>query len=172
MEIQFVSTHFSWEESFIFKQETIDIEHICILLSWRDTRDYFEYSDDLAHFFNYKSQEELKNDLVKLTTELQSLSESSISTALMITYLKVLCWKYRIEWKLIVANSEERLTFEIDNIELEDKLYEICENFIIDRFNIKIKELEEEQKIVLVSGKFANSSFIHICISITYINML
>ena len=101
MEIQFVSTHFSWEESFIFKQETIDIEHICILLSWRDTRDYFEYSDDLAHFFNYKSQEELKNDLVKLTTELQSLSESSISTALMITYLKVLCWKYRIEWKLM-----------------------------------------------------------------------
>lgn len=81
---------------------------------------------------------------MKLTTGfngLQNLGESSISTALIIIYLKILCWKF------YEADSEEWLGSEIDNIELEDKLYEICENFIIKRFNIK--DLDEEQKNVL-----------------------
>jgi len=151
MEIQFVSTVFNWKETFVFKRETIDIKHIYIILSWRNTRGYFEYSDDVSHFFNYKSQEELKSDIVKLTAELQNVSESAISTALIITYLKVVCWKYRNEWEKVIANSEEWLSSEIDNIEQEDKLYEICEKFIIDKF--QVKDLEEEQKIVLVSVK-------------------
>ncbi|CAB4486197.1 unnamed protein product [Rhizophagus irregularis] len=104
LEVQFVSTQYNWKESFVFKKKTLTIEHIYIILSWRNTRSYFEFSDDIAHFFNYKSQEELKT------------------------------------WKNISADS--------DNI---DKLYEICENFIIKRFNIK--DLDEEQKNILISVK-------------------
>ncbi|CAB4436010.1 unnamed protein product [Rhizophagus irregularis] len=115
LEVQFVSTQYNWEESFVFKKETLTIEHIYIILSWKNTRSYFEFSDDIAHFFNYKSQEELKT------------------------------------WKNISADSEEWLGSGIDNIELEDKLYEICENFIIKRFNIK--DLDEEQKNILISVK-------------------
>jgi hypothetical protein len=151
MAVQFVSTIYDWKESFVFNKDTITIEHIYIILSWRNTRGYFEFSNDVAHFFNYKSQEELKSDFLKHTTELQNLSESALSTALIITYLKILCWKYREEWNKVSANSEEWLSSEIDNIELEDKLYEVCEKFIIERFGVK--DLEEEQNNVLVSGK-------------------
>uniref|UniRef100_U9TJE5 C2 domain-containing protein n=1 Tax=Rhizophagus irregularis (strain DAOM 181602 / DAOM 197198 / MUCL 43194) TaxID=747089 RepID=U9TJE5_RHIID len=112
LEVQFVSAQYNWKESFVFKKKTLTIEHIYIILSWRNTRSYFEFSDDIAHFFNYKSQEELKT------------------------------------WKNISADSEEWLGSEIDNI---DKLYEICENFIIKRFNIK--DLDEEQKNILISVK-------------------
>ncbi|PKY15242.1 hypothetical protein RhiirB3_520262 [Rhizophagus irregularis] len=118
LEVQFVSTQYNWKESFVFKKKTLTIEHIYIILSWRNTRSYFEFSDDIAHFFNYKSQEELK----------------------IIIYLKILCWKFCKAWKNISADS--------DNI---DKLYEICENFIIKRFNIK--DLDEEQKNILISVK-------------------
>ncbi|CAB4413736.1 unnamed protein product [Rhizophagus irregularis] len=152
MEVQFVSTQYSWKESFIFSKDTLTIEHIYIILSWRNSRGYFEFSDDVSHFFNFKSQEELKSNFLKLTTgstELQSLSESALSTALVITYLKILCWKYRVEWNKVSANSEEWLSSEVNNIELEDKLYEICEKFIIEKFNVK--DFEEEQKIVLIS---------------------
>ncbi|PKK79235.1 hypothetical protein RhiirC2_705199 [Rhizophagus irregularis] len=60
-------------------------------------------------------------------------------------------YNWKETWKNISADSEEWLGSEIDNIELEDKLYEICENFIIKRFNIK--DLDEEQKNILISVK-------------------
>ncbi|POG59505.1 hypothetical protein GLOIN_2v1721531, partial [Rhizophagus irregularis DAOM 181602=DAOM 197198] len=73
LEVQFVSAQYNWKESFVFKKKTLTIEHIYIILSWRNTRSYFEFSDDIAHFFNYKSQEELKSDFLKLTTEFTEL---------------------------------------------------------------------------------------------------
>jgi hypothetical protein len=64
--------------------------------------------------------------------------------------LKIVCWKHRDDWKQVIANSKEWLSSEINNVELEDKLYEACEKFIIDRF--QIKNFEDEQKNTLVSG--------------------
>ncbi|CAG8486360.1 2534_t:CDS:10, partial [Funneliformis caledonium] len=152
MEVQFFSTSFNLEESFIFKRETIDLKHLYILFSWRLTSGSFEFSDNLSRFFNCKSEEELRSVFKKFTIaeeRLQTLSQSVLSTALVITYLKLLCWKHRQEWTKIIANSEEWLSLEIDDIELEDKLYGACERFITERF--QIKEYEDQQQKCLVT---------------------
>ncbi|CAI2197812.1 12728_t:CDS:2, partial [Funneliformis geosporum] len=156
MEVQFFSISFDLEESFIFKREIIDLNHLCILFSLRLTNDSFEFSDNLARFFNCKSDEELRITFIKFTTaevRLRKLSQFILSTALVITYLILLCWRHRQEWAKIISNSKEWLILEIDDIELRDELYGACEKFIIERFQINKYEDEEQQNSLVTCKK-------------------
>ncbi|CAG8539279.1 12049_t:CDS:2, partial [Cetraspora pellucida] len=156
LEIQFIPTKFTEGVNFVFTLKSIELKHVYILISWRKANGFFEFSDTLARFFNYKSVNELKESFRKQIfsdKELSKYNLSILSTALTIMYFKVLCWKHYNEWKQVISNSEMRLSKEIDDIEAEDRLYDLCKNFIIERF--KVKNLEKEQLEIIAPVKQA-----------------
>ncbi|CAG8823504.1 4495_t:CDS:2, partial [Racocetra persica] len=156
LEIQFISTVFTEGADFVFTIESIKLHQVYILISWRKENGFFEFSDKLARFFNYKSVDKLKESFLKHVfsdKELSKYNLSILSTVLTIMYFKVLCWKHYNEWNRIIANSEALLSKEINNIEAEDRLYDLCKNFIIERF--KVKNLEKEQLEIITPVKQA-----------------
>ncbi|CAG8462401.1 6009_t:CDS:10 [Racocetra fulgida] len=116
LEVRFIPTAFTEGVDFEFTRESIKLNHIYMLISWRKANGSFEFTDKLARFFNYKSVDELK---------------------------EALCWKHYNEWKQIISNSDEWIIKEINDINTEDRLYDLCRTFIIERF--KIKTFEKEQ---------------------------
>ncbi|CAG8564968.1 9875_t:CDS:10, partial [Dentiscutata erythropus] len=155
LDIQFFPISFTEGENFEFSKDTIKQQHLYMLISWRHANGSWEFTDKLARFFNYKSAEELKQAfLAHLTSSDKDLLKydlSILATALTIMYLKVLCWKHYGEWKRIVANSESWLSKEINNIDCEDRLYDLCRKFIVERF--KVKNFEKEQLEIIEPAK-------------------
>ncbi|CAG8779659.1 19414_t:CDS:2, partial [Cetraspora pellucida] len=146
LEVQFIHTAFTDDQEFVFNRETIKLHHVYMLISWRKANGSFEFTDKLAHFFNYKSVDELKEGFLKhifSDKELSKCDLSILSTALTIMYLKILCWKHYNEWKQIISNSEVWVSKEINGINTEDRLYDLCRKFMIERF--KVTNLEKEQ---------------------------
>ncbi|CAG8611584.1 1530_t:CDS:2, partial [Cetraspora pellucida] len=169
LEVQFIPTAFTDGQEFVFNRETIKLHHIYMLISWRRANGSFEFTDKLARFFNYKSVDELKEGFLKHISSDQELSKcdlSILSTALTIMYLKVLCWKHYNEWKQIISNSELWVSKEINDINTEDKLYDLCRKFMIERF--KVTNFEKEQleiiqpvKPTIITRKHINIRYIH-----------
>ncbi|CAG8810959.1 30816_t:CDS:2, partial [Gigaspora margarita] len=154
LEVQFFATGFNESENFVFSKDTIKQQHLYMLISWRNANGSFEFTDKLARFFNYKSVDELKeNFLTHLSSDKDLLKYDLfvLATALTIMYLKILCWKHYGEWKRIVTNSETWLSKEINYVDAEDRLYNLCKTFIIERF--KVKNLEKEQLEIIEPAK-------------------
>ncbi|CAG8713061.1 4588_t:CDS:2, partial [Gigaspora rosea] len=154
LEVQFFANVFNESENFVFSKDTIKQQHLYMLISWRNANGSFEFTDKFARFFNYKSVDEFKeNFLAHLSSDKDLLKYDLcvLATALTIMYLKILCWKHYGEWKRIVANSETWLSKEINNVDAEDRLYNICKTFIIERF--KVKKLEKEQLEIIEPAK-------------------
>ncbi|CAG8437102.1 2128_t:CDS:10, partial [Scutellospora calospora] len=147
-EYQFFTTSFTEGDDFVFTRESIKLQHLYILISWRNSNGSFEFSDKLARFFNYKSCDELKESFTKHVSsdnDLLNYDLSIWSTALTIIYFKVLCWKFHGEWKRIIKNSEDWVSKEINNFEIEDRLIDLCKKFVIVHFKVNINNLDKAQ---------------------------
>ncbi|CAG8459731.1 8464_t:CDS:2, partial [Scutellospora calospora] len=156
LEYQLFPTSFTDGEKFVFTKDSITAQHLYILISSRKANRSFEFSDKLARFFNYKSCKELKEGFTKHISsnkDILNCDLTILSTALTITYFKVLCWKYYGEWKRIIEDSEVWLSKEINNIEIENQLYDLCKKFIYNRFNINIKNLDKAQLEIIDTAK-------------------
>ncbi|CAG8590845.1 8050_t:CDS:2, partial [Racocetra fulgida] len=154
LEVRFIPTAFTEGVDFKFTRESIKLNHIYMLISWRKANGSFEFTEKLARFFNYNSVDELKEDFLKHISSDQELLKcdlSILSTALTIMYLKVLCWKHYSEWKQIISNSEVWVSKEINDINIEDRLYDLCRTFMIERF--KVKDFEKEQMEIITPVK-------------------
>ncbi|KAF0430579.1 membrane bound c2 domain-containing protein [Gigaspora margarita] len=167
LEVQFFATGFNEGENFIFSKDTIKQQHLYMFISWRNANGSFEFTDKLARFFNYKSVDELKeNFLAHLSSDKDDFPED-FSIDILVTYKKkaflVQC-KSQIDpisisviqqlnanvysfdemmTYILLYDSETWLSKEINIVDAEDRLYNLCKTFIIERF--KVKNLEKEQ---------------------------
>ncbi|CAG8784495.1 2521_t:CDS:2, partial [Acaulospora morrowiae] len=121
---------------------------------WRLASGAFPFSDNLARFFNFKSQQELIESFkqqVATDSDLVNCDLDVWSTALIITYLKILCWKYRSEWEFIIDDSEYWLSTQMNNLDDVDRLYEVCRKFIMERF--RIETIDKDTRITIRTVK-------------------
>jgi hypothetical protein len=136
-------------DDYSFTREQADVRYLYALLSWRLTSGCFKLSDSLARYFNFKTQDELVTSFKRYVVsdnELRSLDLSVWSTALTISYLRIVYWKFQGEWNMALQDSEKWVSSQVYDVDVEDRLYEVTRKFIIDKFGIK--EFSEEQQIV------------------------
>ncbi|CAG8444906.1 4173_t:CDS:10, partial [Scutellospora calospora] len=175
LQYQFFPTSFTEGDDFVFTGESIKPQHLYILISWRNTNRSFEFSDKLARFFNYRSCDELKESFTKHVSSDKDLLNYDLtiwSTALTITYFKGLCWEYYDEWRHIIEDSEAWVSREINNVEIEDRLYDLCRKFFIAHFKINIQKLDKAQleiitpvKHTIITRKFITIRYIRTLIN-------
>ncbi|CAG8589293.1 862_t:CDS:10, partial [Diversispora eburnea] len=155
---KFFSSVLNAEESFVFSRETFTLHHLYIIFSWRLSNGAFTFSENLARFLNLKNEQELVEKFKQCVATDQYLLRCDMdvwSTAIVITYLRVICWKYYNEWKTQISKSEEWLNLQIDDTDAEDRLYETCKKFIIDIFKVtsfedgQLKILTQDKKIIV-----------------------
>jgi len=155
IEAQFSSTKLAIDERFVFSKDNVDVNHLYTLISWRLSVGAFEATDSLARYFNFKSQQELIEAFkthVAQNKKLLSLDLSVWSTVLTITYIKLLHWKFRDEWALIINNSEQWVSSQVYDVEVEDHLYECARTFVVKRFNITLTK--EQETSLQISGNY------------------
>ena len=155
IEAQFYSTKLAIDERFVFSKDNVDVNHLYTLISWRLSVGAFEATDSLARYFNFKSQQELIEAFkthVAQNKQLLSLDLSVWSTVLTITYIKLLHWKFRDEWALIINNSERWVSSQVYDVEVEDHLYECARTFVVKRFNITLTK--EQETSLQISGNY------------------
>ncbi|RHZ51819.1 hypothetical protein Glove_469g43 [Diversispora epigaea] len=151
---KFFPTFFKAEENFVFSRETFTLHHLYIIFSWRLSNGAFTFSKNLARFLNLKNEQELLEKFKQYVATDQYLLKFYInvwSTTIVITYLRIICWKHYSEWKTQISKSEEWLNSQIDDVDIEDRLYETCKKFIIELF--KITSFEDNQLKVLAQDK-------------------
>ncbi|CAG8591221.1 5967_t:CDS:10, partial [Diversispora eburnea] len=151
---KFFSSVFNSEENFVFSQEAFTLHHLYIIFGWRLSSGAFTFSENLARFLNLKNEQELVEKFKQYVATDQYLLKCDMdvwSTAIVITYLRIICWKYYSEWKTQVSKSEKWLNLQIDDTDVEDRLYEACKKFIIEVF--KITSFEDDQLKVLTQDK-------------------
>ncbi|KAF0546326.1 membrane bound c2 domain-containing protein [Gigaspora margarita] len=129
LEVQFFATGFNEGENFVFSKDTIKQQHLYMLISWRNANRSFEFTNKLGRFFNYKSVDEMKENFFALLSSDKDL----------------------LKYDLFVFATALTIIKEINNVVAEDRLYNLCKTFIIERF--KVKNLEKEQLEIIEPAK-------------------
>src|SRR5207244_3919905 len=108
-----------------------------------------DVSNSLACYFNFKSEADLFHTLterIMSDKQLMSVNMRVWSTALIVTCIKIHYWKFQSDWTLTVNSLEQWISSQVHFTDVEQRLYDIAKNFVMDKFNINIPE---EQKNVL-----------------------
>ncbi|RIA99833.1 hypothetical protein C2G38_2237397 [Gigaspora rosea] len=120
----------------------------------------FELTDSLARLFNFFSKEELIktfSDFVQKDEAVRNLNHKIWATVLVTSFFKVLLWKDRREWVNIYNRAESWLRENVIDFEVEVRLYDYANKFVIQHFKVTQWVDENQQRNLGLLGK--NSFF-------------
>ena len=63
-------------------------------------------------------------------------------------------WEHRHEWMTTYTKAETYLSENVTDIEIEERLYNFANKFVIERFKVSEWESEEQKKSLGVIGMF------------------
>ncbi|CAG8695139.1 2335_t:CDS:2, partial [Acaulospora morrowiae] len=161
--LAFVTQFYNFSESDLrsiqITTTTITISHLYLLLTYQLRDGSFEFTDSLASFFNFSSKQELIDafaNFVQNDEGVRSLDKKTWSTSLIISFLKALLWKHRLEWMEIYNKGEAWLSENIADLDVEERLGNSTNRFVIQHFNVNQWESDEQQRalgVLVVSKK-------------------
>src|SRR6185437_15470434 len=108
LEAQFYSTRF--ESVHFHFSDTIDIDDLYRLIGIAFNASAFDVDNNLARCFNFESATDLFHVLaerIMSDKQLMSVNLRVWSTALIVTCIKILCWKFQSEWTLPINSLEQ-----------------------------------------------------------------
>ncbi|CAG8796105.1 20603_t:CDS:2, partial [Gigaspora margarita] len=159
-QLSFVADFFSLpesEEGEILNINNVSIRHLYLLMTYQSQYGCFELTDSLARLFNF-SKEELINafsDFVQKDEAVRNLDHKIWATVLVTSFLKVLLWKDRREWVNIYNRAESWLSENVVDVEVEERLYNYANKFVIKHFNVTqwVDENQQRSLGLLVTSK-------------------
>ncbi|CAG8527252.1 15676_t:CDS:2, partial [Cetraspora pellucida] len=154
-QLSFVANFFSPNEPElgleVISPTTISIRHLYLLITYQNQYGCFELTGSLARLFNYSSKEEFIkafSDYVQKDEEVHSLDHKVWATVLATSFLKVLMWEQRREWMNIYNGAESWLSEHVTDVEVEERLYNYSNKFVIQRFKVTQWVDENQQRSV------------------------
>ncbi|CAG8742713.1 34749_t:CDS:2, partial [Racocetra persica] len=154
-QLSFIAEFFSLPESEldleVISTSTISIRHLYLLMTYQSQYGCFELTDALARLFNYASKEELASafsDYVQKDEGVHCLDHKAWATVLVTSFLKALLWEKRREWMNIYSRAESWLSENVTDSEVEERLYNYSNKFVIQRFKVT-QWIDENQQISL-----------------------
>ncbi|CAG8556894.1 8719_t:CDS:10 [Gigaspora margarita] len=99
----------------------------------------FFLTDILARLFNFFSKKELIkifSDFVQKDERVRSLDHKIWGTVLVTSFFKVLLWSERYEWMNVYNRTESWLSENVTNSEIEERLYNYSNKFVIRHFKV------------------------------------
>ncbi|CAG8823352.1 17391_t:CDS:2, partial [Cetraspora pellucida] len=160
-QLSFVADFFSLPDSNyseVISPTTISVRHLYLLMTYQSQYGCFELTDALARLFNYSSKEELVqafSDFVQKDDGIRNLDHKVWATVLITSFLKVLMWEQRREWMNIYNRAESWLSENVTDVEVEERLYNYSNKFVIQRFKVTqwVDENQQRSVGVLVISK-------------------
>ncbi|KAF0424593.1 transmembrane protein [Gigaspora margarita] len=161
-QLSFVADFFSLpksEEGEILKLNNLSIQHLYLLMTYQSQYGWFELIDFLARLFNFSSKEELIkafSDFVQKDEAIHNLNHKIWATVLVTSLLKALFWNVHREWVSINNRAESWLSENVPDVEIEERLYNYSNKFVIQHFKVT-QWLDENQQRSL--GLLCKNSF-------------
>jgi hypothetical protein len=136
---------------------TITIRHLYLLTTYHRQDGGFELTDKLAALLNFNSKEELITSFttfVQNDEQVKALHVDIWATVLVTAFLKSLLWQHKHEWMTTYTKAENYLSETVTDIDTDERLYNLANKFVIERFNITEWESEDQKKSLGVIGMF------------------
>ncbi|KAF0474134.1 kinase-like protein [Gigaspora margarita] len=139
------------EDLEIITTTNVSIRHLYLLMAYQNQYGYFELTNTLARLFNFFSKKELIkafSDFVQKDEKVRSLDNKIWGTLLVTSFLKVLLWKERCEWISAYNRAENWLNENVTDLEIEERLFNYSNKFVIQHFNVTQWIDETQQRSV------------------------
>ncbi|CAG8738039.1 22646_t:CDS:10 [Gigaspora margarita] len=153
-QLSFVADFFSLselEDLEIINTTNVSIRHLYLLMAYQNQYGYFELTNTLARLFNFFSKKELIktfSDFVQKDEKVCSLDNKIWGTLLVTSFLKVLLWKERCEWISSYNRAENWLNENVTDLEIEERLFNYSNKFVIQHFKVTQWIDETQQRSV------------------------
>ncbi|CAG8453199.1 5634_t:CDS:10 [Paraglomus occultum] len=147
-------TDFDVDHGVKIDTSTINIRHLFLLITLQRTDGSFVLNKRLARLFNFSSEAELITAFTAQISDDEQLKllDRKVYTAVLVTsFMRILLWKHSNEWMGSCAKTEEWISLNINDEEVEERLYVASNRFVIDLFKFDQWESEEHKRVVVTT---------------------